>query len=87
MLPKLDELPFVHLDSHNLHITLNVVHKTMGVGLYLVTLPSHIAHALQPLDVSCFKPSKLFKKHIKMFGHWLMKGGVIIKRIWHNGCF
>jgi hypothetical protein len=29
----------------------------------MVTLPSHTSHALQPLDVSCFKPFKIaFKK-------------------------
>jgi hypothetical protein len=31
----------------------------------MVILPSHISHALQPLDVSCFKPIKTtFKKEI-----------------------
>jgi hypothetical protein len=34
------------------------VHKVMGVGLNLITLPLHISHALQPFDVSCFKPFK-----------------------------
>ncbi len=24
----------------------------------MITLPSHTSHALQPLDVSCFKPFK-----------------------------
>jgi hypothetical protein len=29
----------------------------------MITLPSHTSHALQPLDVSCFKPFKTtFKK-------------------------
>ncbi len=44
------------LDGHNSHVTLDVVYKTMGVGLDLITLPSHISCALQPFDVSCFKP-------------------------------
>jgi hypothetical protein len=31
----------------------------------MVTLPSHISHALQPLNVSCSKPFKIvFKKQI-----------------------
>ncbi len=25
----------------------------------MITLPSHTSHALQPLDVSCFKPFKI----------------------------
>jgi len=47
------------LDGHNLHVTLNVLHKAMGVGLNLITLPSHTSHALQPLDVLSFKPFKI----------------------------
>jgi hypothetical protein len=31
----------------------------MGVGLNLITLPSHTSHALQPLDVLSFKPFKI----------------------------
>jgi hypothetical protein len=31
----------------------------MGVGLNLITLPSHTSHALQPLDVLGFKPFKI----------------------------
>jgi hypothetical protein len=31
----------------------------------MIILPSHTSHALQPLDVSCFKPFKTsFKKEI-----------------------
>jgi hypothetical protein len=48
------------LDGHNSHIMLNVVHKARSVGLDLVTLPSHTSHALQPLDVSIFKPFKQY---------------------------
>jgi hypothetical protein len=39
-------------------VTINVVHKAMGVGFDLITLPSHIIHTLKPLDVTCFKPFK-----------------------------
>ena len=42
------------VDGHNSHVTLQVVHKAMQVGLDIVTLPSHTSHALQPLDVSVF---------------------------------
>ncbi len=47
------------LDGHNSHVTLDVVHKVMGVGLNLITLPSHTSHTLQPLDVLGFKPFKI----------------------------
>jgi len=53
------------LDDHNSHVTLNVVHKATGVGLNLITLPSHTSCALQPLDVSCFKPFKTTFKAYK----------------------
>jgi hypothetical protein len=37
----------------------------MGVGLNLITLPSHTSCVLQPLDVSCFKPFKITFKAYK----------------------
>jgi hypothetical protein len=46
------------LDGHNSHVTLEVVSVAMTSGLDIVSLPSHTSHALQPLDVSCFKPFK-----------------------------
>jgi imidazoleglycerol phosphate dehydratase HisB len=52
------------VDGHNSHVTLEVVHKAMGVGLDLLTLPSHTSHRLQPLDVSVFGP---FKRAFKRF--------------------
>jgi hypothetical protein len=46
------------LNSHRSHVTVDVVKTTRSVDLDLLTLPSHTSHALQPLDVSCFKPFK-----------------------------
>ena len=46
------------VDGHNSHVTLEVAKIAMDVGLDLLTLPSHTSHALQPLDVSIFKPLK-----------------------------
>lgn len=46
------------LDGHNSHVTLEVVTLAMNEGLDIITLPAHTSHALQPLDVSCFKPFK-----------------------------
>ena len=46
------------LDGHNSHVTLEVVRISMESGFDIVSLSSHIRHALQLLNVSCFK---LFK--------------------------
>jgi hypothetical protein len=46
------------LDGHGSHVTMDVVKTARSVGLDLLTLPSHTSHAMQPLDVSCFKPFK-----------------------------
>ena len=46
------------LDGHNSHVTLEMVKLSMQSGLDIVSLPSHTSHALQPLDVTCFKPFK-----------------------------
>jgi hypothetical protein len=45
-------------DGHNSHVTLDVAMKAKRMGLDLLTLPSHTSHALQPLDISAFKPFK-----------------------------
>jgi hypothetical protein len=46
------------LDGHNSHVTIDIVHKAMGVGFDLIMLLSHTGHTSQPLDVTCFKPFK-----------------------------
>jgi hypothetical protein len=55
------------LDGHGSHVTTNIIKTARSVGLDLLTLPSHTSHALQLLDVSCFKPFKqafrLLSKH------------------------
>jgi hypothetical protein len=40
-------------------VTIEVVQKAQASGLDLLTLPLHTSHALQPLNVSVFKPFKL----------------------------
>ena len=52
------------LDGHNSHVTLEVVQKARATGLDLLSLQSHMSHALQPLDVCCFKP---FKQHFREY--------------------
>jgi hypothetical protein len=46
------------LDRYGSHVTLDMIKKAREHGLDLLTLPSHTSHALQPLDVSIFKPFK-----------------------------
>ena len=53
------------LDGHNSHVTLHVVKISMESGLDIVSLPSHTSHALQPLDIACFKPFKTVFRQIR----------------------
>ena len=53
------------LDGHNSHVTLEVVKISMESGLDIVSLPSHTSHALQPLDIACFKPFKTAFRRIR----------------------
>ncbi len=51
------------LDGHGSHVTLEAIAQAQEFGLNMITLPSHISHALQPLDVVWFKPFKIaFRK-------------------------
>jgi hypothetical protein len=47
------------LDGLTSHVTVNVIIKAYKAALDMVTLLSHTSHALQPLDVACFKPFKI----------------------------
>ena len=53
------------LDGHNSHVTLQVVKISMESGLDIISLPSHTSHALQPLDIACFKPFKTAFRQIR----------------------
>jgi hypothetical protein len=46
------------LDGHGFHVTIQGLKQVVKVGLQMVTLLAHTSHALQPLDVTCFKPFK-----------------------------
>ena len=67
------------LDGHNSHVTLEVVQLAMNSGLDIVSLPSHTSHALQPLDVSCFKPFKTAFRKIRDNWTLLNKGKKVQK--------
>ncbi len=52
------------LDGHDSHVMLKAIKLIEEFGLDMVTLFFHTFHALQPLDMSCFKHFKiLFKKY------------------------
>ena len=53
------------LDGHNSHVNLEVVAVAMNSGLGIISLPSHTSHALQSLNVSCFKSFKTAFRQIK----------------------
>jgi len=52
------------LDGHGNHVT-QVIEQAKEFGLNMITLPSNTSYALQPLDVSCFKPFKTTFKKVK----------------------
>jgi len=60
------------LDKHTSHVTLEVVKLAMFSGLDLLTFPSHTSHALQPLDITCFKPFKVAFRTYVTNGLWNM---------------
>jgi len=61
------------LDGHGSHVTLETIEQVKEFGLDMIILPSHTSHALQPLDVACFKPFKItFRKEKNI--EWL--GGI-----------
>ena len=53
------------LDGHNFHVTVEVVKISMESGLDIGSLPSHTNHALQPLDIACFKSFKTTFRQIR----------------------
>jgi hypothetical protein len=49
---------FIILNGHGSHVIFKSIKQAYEIGLDMITLPSHISHVLQPLDVMCFKPFK-----------------------------
>ncbi len=53
------------LDGHGSHVTLETIEQAKRFALNMIILLSHTLHALQPLNVACFKPFKtIFKGEI-----------------------
>jgi len=60
------------MDGHGSHVTLEVIKLAIAKGLDLLTFPSHTSHALQLLDITCFKPFKFSFRAYRdkwSFGH------------------
>jgi hypothetical protein len=55
---SITNIPMLILDGHGSHLTLEAIEQVQKFGLDMIILPSHTFHALQPLDVVCFKPFK-----------------------------
>jgi len=56
----------IHIfNGHGSHVTFKAIEQAQIIKLDMVTLPSHTSHALQPLDVTCFKPFKTTFKEEK----------------------
>ena len=68
------------LDGHKSHVTLEVIKKAIAHGVDMISLPSHTSHALQPLDVACFKPFKIAFKAYR--NKWMVQnnGGKVEKQ-------
>ena len=55
-------------DGHSSHVSLEVIKLARENDIYVLCLPSHCAHILQPLDVGVFKSLKAnFNKVCKDF--------------------
>lgn len=45
------------LDGHKSHITSDIVQLARSNEIWIICLPPHSTHVLQPLDVAVFKPA------------------------------
>lgn len=66
--PILEAPVLLILDNHSAHINLDAINIAKEKGVYMVTVPPHTTHKLQPLDVSIYKPFKnAFEKAVDTF--------------------
>jgi DDE superfamily endonuclease len=56
--PKRNEARILLLDGHGSHISIDFLWECKQNNVHLVFLPPHSSHVLQPLDLSCFSPTK-----------------------------
>lgn len=71
--PSLAKPHLLIYDNHESHISLNVINKAKESGLYLLTIPPHTSHKLQPLDRSVFGPFKNY--YYKAMSEWMCNPG------------
>ena len=62
-------------DGHSSHISISVIEKAWECNNYILCLPAHTIHLLQPLDVDVFKS---FKENFRKACHYLCKGGRVV---------
>ena len=59
------------LDGHDSHTTDDFMWNCFNNNIYLVFLPPHTSHVLQPLDLSVFSPLKhTYRKHLNNINSW-----------------
>lgn len=71
--PTLEEPHVLIYDNHESHISLKVINRAKEAGLYLLTIPPHTSHKLQPLDRSVFGPFKGY--YHKAMNEWMCTPG------------
>jgi 4-hydroxybenzoate polyprenyltransferase len=55
------------LDGHGSHETTEFIWKCLEYNIFLLFLPAHTSHVLQPLDLSIFSPLKAsYRKHLNL---------------------
>jgi hypothetical protein len=60
------------VDGHNSHINLRFISWAVERGIFILILPPHSTHRLQPLDVNCFSPLSI--AYGIQLNQWLHKG-------------
>lgn len=59
------------IDGHHTHTTIDFMWECFSHRIYIIFLPAHTSHVLQPLDVAVFHPLKeAFRKHLHHLGQF-----------------
>ncbi|CCF32189.1 transposase [Colletotrichum higginsianum] len=66
-----DEARLLILDGHHSHTTTDFMWQCIQHNIYLIFLPAHTSHVLQPLDQSVFRPLKAaYRKYLGYLNLW-----------------